>query len=101
VCFLGVQEAAGEHRVDIVCEMLADKNLKNDISLLARKGRIMVGLCRFFVVDTDVVLFISFFLALSRPNTAGVRPSIHTSVNPQKVFFDSNFFQFSFVFTFS
>lgn len=37
-----IQEAAGEHGVDVVCEMLANKNLKNDIELLARKGRVMV-----------------------------------------------------------
>ena len=42
------QESAGEHGVDIVCEMRASKNIKNDIDLLARKGRIMV--CRRYVV---------------------------------------------------
>ena len=41
--------------MDIVCEMLANKNLQNDIDLLARKGRIMVRLFQFFVVDTDIV----------------------------------------------
>lgn len=37
-----IEEAAGEHGVDIVCEMLANKNLANDVSLLASHGRIMV-----------------------------------------------------------
>jgi NADPH2:quinone reductase len=37
-----IEEAAGEHGVDIVCEMQACKNLKHDISLLAKDGRIVV-----------------------------------------------------------
>jgi len=36
------QEAAGERGVDVVCEMVASKNLKNDVNLLARKGRVVV-----------------------------------------------------------
>jgi len=53
-CCCWIQEAAGEHGVDIICEMLACKNLKNDIDLLARHGRIMVRLklcfrCRYVI----------------------------------------------------
>ena len=42
VCF---EDAVGDRGVDIICEMLACKNLKDDIPLLARNGRIIVSKC--------------------------------------------------------
>ena len=39
-CF---EDAVGDRGVDIICEMLASKNLKDDIPLLARNGRIIVS----------------------------------------------------------
>ncbi len=40
---LYLQEWTGGKGIDVVIEMLANVNLSNDLNLLAKKGRAMVG----------------------------------------------------------